>query len=93
MGHPAVIASRLHLAARQVSAATVCATWSAAPTAESASQTAPTATSASARSASGEHFARRVSQHNCPFPHTYTRRAHACLFLTRGVLCRCESRK
>lgn len=45
----------------QASAATTCATWSAVPTEEAASQTALMASFASARLASGERFVKRVS--------------------------------
>ncbi len=56
----------------QVSAATAYATWSAVPMVESALQTVPMATSAYARSASGEHFVRRVSRLHFSFPHIHT---------------------
>lgn len=49
----------------QVSAVTMCVTWSAVPMAESALQIVLMATSVCAHLASEEHFVKRVSQ---PFP-------------------------
>lgn len=52
----------------QVSAVTVCVTWSAVPMAESALQIVLMATSVCAHLASEEHFVKRVSQPFSLFP-------------------------
>lgn len=69
----------------KVSAATACATWSAAPMEACASLIVPTATSACAHSASGEHSVKTVSQLSFPFL-THLRQEHRVALFTRGVL-------